>query len=213
MSEYIEIVAELKGWRVKLYHDDDAFHLDPRKDRDNLGRLICCHRRYKLGDVHGFTVDTEGSDGWAELRDLIEDEEPVAVITPVFMYDHSGLAFRLGGGFSDVDSAGWDWGQVGWCYVTEAAARDEYGPSWRDRLSELMALLKSELDEYGAWCSGEVYGYRVFDPQGEEQDACWGYIGYQWAQTAARDALTQAVESFEEREAEVACLMQRGFPL
>jgi hypothetical protein len=31
--------------------DDEA--MNPREDRDNLGKMVCWHRRYSLGDEHG----------------------------------------------------------------------------------------------------------------------------------------------------------------
>lgn len=42
------------------------------------------------------------------------------------------------------------------------------------------------LDEYSNWCNGEVYGYSVtvFDKKGQEleNDECWGFIGYKYAE-------------------------------
>lgn len=39
------------------------------------------------------------------------------------------------------------------------------------------ASLKAEVGEYSQWATGNVYGYRVVDEDGEEQDSCWGFIG------------------------------------
>lgn len=33
------------------------------------------------------------------------------------------------------------------------------------------------LEEYNAWCNGDIYGYVVEDRDGEELDSCWGFIG------------------------------------
>ena len=35
-----------------LFIVDDNLPINPREDRDNLGKMVCWHRRYKLGDVH-----------------------------------------------------------------------------------------------------------------------------------------------------------------
>ena len=37
---------------VRLIQDDQPF--DPRTEQDNLGTMVCWHRRYKLGDEHNF---------------------------------------------------------------------------------------------------------------------------------------------------------------
>ena len=46
MNEPVE-TFEVNGKTVSLYHDDD-----PRSPRehDNLGHIVCWHRRYNLGD-------------------------------------------------------------------------------------------------------------------------------------------------------------------
>ena len=64
---------------------------------------------------------------------------------------------------------------------------------------ELVEVLRSEIEEYNAWATGEVYGYIVerstTDAGGwEEVDSCWGHIGHTWAVEAATDALTEAVQ-------------------
>lgn len=35
-------------YTVKIRHDLDTE--SPRRDRDNLGHMVCFHRRYRLGD-------------------------------------------------------------------------------------------------------------------------------------------------------------------
>lgn len=49
--------------------------------------------------------------------------------------------------------------------------------------------LDAELKEYSRWATGEVYGIIIEDAHsGEELDACWGYIGYDYASgDAARE--------------------------
>lgn len=44
-------------------------------------------------------------------------------------------------------------------------------------ITDPLAALNAELNEYAAWCNGEVYGYTVTAPDGEEIDSCWGYYG------------------------------------
>jgi hypothetical protein len=34
------------------------------------------------------------------------------------------------------------------------------------------------LAEWQSWAQGDVFGWRVVDPQDNEIDACWGYFGY-----------------------------------
>lgn len=41
---------DYKGYVIKIMHDDDP--INPRKDYDNFGTMICWHGRYDLGDSH-----------------------------------------------------------------------------------------------------------------------------------------------------------------
>ncbi len=41
--------------------------------------------------------------------------------------------------------------------------------------------LKAEIEEYGAYRSGDAYGYVVTDLQTDEHDSCWGFFGIEWA--------------------------------
>jgi hypothetical protein len=46
MSDVVEEM-EYKGYKIKIVFDEDIW--SPR-DWDNLGTMVCWHRRYKLGD-------------------------------------------------------------------------------------------------------------------------------------------------------------------
>ena len=166
------------GHTIKIYHDEHA--VSPR-DWDNLGTMICGHSRYQLGDKHEF----EG--GRAFLLDLLDldDECPfdvdqlliraerIAVILPVYLYDHSGLAMNTTG-FHCL----WDSGQVGFIYVSLADIRKEYSVKRvsQKRRERVANYLKSEVQNYNDYISGIVYGY-VVEMDGKEIESCWGFIG------------------------------------
>lgn len=40
---------DYKGYTIKIYHDEDA---ESPRDWDNLGEMVCFHRRYNLGDCN-----------------------------------------------------------------------------------------------------------------------------------------------------------------
>jgi hypothetical protein len=81
----------------------------------------------------------------------------------------------------------WDSGLFGLAYLSAGAVR----AGWTDHgvdlcADELVAVLRSEIDEYNAWATGEVYGYiveRATDASAEdwrEVETCWGHIGHSW---------------------------------
>ncbi|MEQ8903622.1 MAG: hypothetical protein RID62_20620 [Roseovarius sp.] len=159
-------------------HDQDA---ESPREWCNLGTLICWHRRYQLGDSHQFdspeaflrdlAVASAQSD--LSMDQLLECAERKAVILPVFLYDHSGLAMNTIGFHCP-----WDSGQVGYIYVTLEAVRKEFGAkrvtkSLREKAED---ILRGEIVAYDAYLGGRVYGY-VIEQDGEQVDACWGFVG------------------------------------
>ncbi|WP_424988696.1 hypothetical protein [Microbulbifer sp. S227A] len=166
------------GHTIKIYYDPDA---ESPREWSNLGTLICWHRRYRLGDRHqfdspeAFLSDLAGVSAQSDLSmDQLRDRaERKAVILPVFLYDHSGLAMNTIGFHCP-----WDSGQVGYIYVTLEAVRQEFGlkrvtKALREKAAD---ILRGEIVSYDAYLGGRVYGY-VIEQDGEEIDACWGFVG------------------------------------
>ncbi|TNE94802.1 MAG: hypothetical protein EP337_00050 [Rhodobacteraceae bacterium] len=166
------------GHTIKIFQD-----IDPESPREwsNLGRLICWHRRYRLGDSHpfdspeAFLRDLAGVSDQSDLSmdQLRERAERKAVLLPVFLYDHSGLAMNTIGFHCP-----WDSGQVGYVYVTLEAVRQEFGAKRVTKAlrSKAEDILCGEIVTYDAYLGDRAYGY-VIERDGEEVDACWGFVG------------------------------------
>ena len=170
--------------KAEIFYDECG--LNPRKEFDNLGTIVCLHRRYDLGDEHTYRSDDHQS--WDDLeRTICEDHDP-AVILPLYLMDHSGLSLSVGcDHFLACDSMGWDWGQVGFIFVPKEKVRREWSvkrisPKLRDTITR---NLISEVDEYGKCLNGEVFGY-VLKKGDDELDSCWGFIGLEFVYEEAR---------------------------
>lgn len=48
--------------------------------------------------------------------------------------------------------------------------------------------LKGEVETYGQWASGDVFGYVIEDENGETLDSCWGFYGLEYAIGEAKTA-------------------------
>jgi hypothetical protein len=171
----------LKNGRVlEIHYDEDAS--DPRKEFDNLGTMICFHRRYSLGDDHNY--DSNDFDGWNAIEARIRKDNDVAVILPLYLYDHSGITMNTTGFHCP-----WDSGQVGFIFIAKDKVRYEYSVKRISRkLRERVAgYLRSEVETYDQFISGQVYGYVVREAptvdedgdeiEGDEVDSCWGFYG------------------------------------
>jgi len=174
----MEIEAiEYKGCDIKIFQDENP--MDPREN-DNLGVMVCFHKRYSLGDKTDY--DSGNYSSWSALEtDIINRENPL-VILPLYLYDHSGLRMKVGD-FHDCalpqGHAEFDSGQVGFIFARKAEAREEFGVK---RISKKLRakvedILREEMKIYDYYISGQVYGYNTVDKTGENIDSLWGFYG------------------------------------
>ena len=157
----MEDTVEYKGYTINIEPDNDP--LDPR-EWDNLGTMVCWHRRYSLGDKHEFSTP---DDAWQEIK---KDH----IVLPLYLYDHSGITMSTGS-----FGCQWDSGRVGYIYVSLEKVRKEYG--WKHvtkkRREKILEHLRGEVETYDDFITGSVYGYRVEGAEGVG-DSCWGFYGY-----------------------------------
>lgn len=117
--------VEQDGVRLSLHTDEYAS--SPR-EWDNLGTMVCLHRRYTLGDEQAQnTEEYESWEQWLEgevFKPNGGKDEVVAL--PLYLYDHSGITMSTGS-FGHIDPQRWDWGQVGWIWATKQRLREETG--------------------------------------------------------------------------------------
>lgn len=160
------------GIKLEMHSDDDPGN--PREQWDHVGTMICAHRSYNLGDEQ---VDTSYYEDWVEI---IKDKTlPEDVVLPLYLYDHSGISMSTSSAsFRAFDSHGWDWGTVGFIYVTKEQIDKEWNGD-RDKAEE---YLRGEVAEYDQYLTGDVWGYVVEDEEGNLLDSCWGFYGYEYAQ-------------------------------
>lgn len=152
---------DYKGYKIRIMQDDSP---ESPREWDNLGTMVCFHRRYTLGDKHDFG-SPEDFQEWLK-------ENPSEVL-PLYLLDHSGITMRTGS-FGDP----WDSGQVGWIYVTHKRIREEYGKLTKKNKATARGCMEQEVKTYDDFLTGEVYGYQVIAPNGEDVASCWGYFGY-----------------------------------
>ena len=167
----MEIVKTFRKENYELEILQDESPESPR-EWENLGTMICFHRRYNLGDKHNFSV--EEGEKMTKEKDIIS--------LPLYLYDHSGITMNTTG-----FSCRWDSGCVGFIYVTKEQVRKEYNVKriTKDIVEKVRKVLKGEVETYDQYLTGEVYGYRISKVEvcdkgcehKEEVDSCWGYYG------------------------------------
>jgi len=186
---------EYRGFNINLHQDEDA--QDPRQMFDGLGTMVCFHPNYILGDKHGYRNPAEaifeilwhGLDAYTETMDIdyqnMDEQEfinkywdkleKLAIVLPLFLYDHSGITMS-----TSAFSCPWDSGQIGFIYLSKSNARKEYGRLTKNNLAKVISYLQGEVETYDNFLTGQVYGYTVEPINGNQvecDDSCWGYYG------------------------------------
>ena len=181
MAEPVE-TFEVNGKTVKIYHDDDA--QSPRDD-DNLGVMLCWHRRVLLGDEQISPRD------FGEDLGRIREERGAALVLPIYIYEHGQITITARESvYAMYPDKEWDAGQVGFIYAEEATVLKEYGVEsiTEEMLEKLREVLEGEVAVYDQYLMGDVWGFVIEDEDGEHEDSCWGFFGLDCCREEARAA-------------------------
>jgi hypothetical protein len=180
MSETFEI----DGYTIKIEQDDDP--VNPRTEYDNVGKMVCWHSHYSLGDeqprcspdeyLHQMMWEREDRLHGKRIPDNIKQEDLQAyidkhfVVLPLYCYDHSGLSMS-----PRPFGCPWDSGGVGFIYVESESK--EY--------DDLESGLKGEVETYDQYLRGDIWGYTIETSDGEVLDSCWGFYGFSHCRSEA----------------------------
>ncbi len=162
---YAVDTKKIGKYQIDIFSDDDP---ENPRNWDNMGSMICFHKRYNLGDKHNFETALEAIK-------FLKNKRSRHIVLPLFLYDHSGIRMNTTG-----FSCPWDSGQVGWIYVTREKVRTEFGckrisPKMLERVKN---YLLNEVEIYDQYLIGDVYGFCITDTEiNKEVDTCWGYFG------------------------------------
>lgn len=179
----IDFLSEkYNGFDIEIHHYEDYYGPN---DWDMLGQFYHWHRRYNMAEdavnIRRYEPD--------EIEKMLSD----SIYIPVYMYDHSGITINTTG-----FSCSWDSGQVGFYVVSKDKVRKEYGVKRiSKKLKEkVIEILTGEISTWDNYYTGEVYEFRVVDPNTEECiDACGGYYG----DDGLKDAIAEAKAIIDHR--------------
>ena len=161
----------MKKYELKIEQDTNPY--SPRED-DNLGRMICFHKRYELGDKHDYISDRY--DSWDDLKNTLLEDFKGGVILPLYLYDHSGITISTSPFGCNFDS-----GCVGFICVSKDKIR-------KDGIDETKVeqYLIDEVKVYDQYLTGDIWGYNVYEittcSLGHEHkelvESCYGFYGH-----------------------------------
>jgi len=195
IEDTITIDKTKEGYTIKYLIQDDC-NETPR-EWDNLGKMVCWHRNYNLGDKHNYAEPSDFFIGMAEDLGISEKQLETfssdamqkfvlkhkdIILLPLYLYDHSGISMRT---YPHGQHVAWDCGQVGYIYVTKEMVIKEYGKFTKKNIEQAIEVMKGEIDTYDKCIQGEVYCC-VMDKYDHKKnkldyDVVGGYYGADYA--------------------------------
>jgi hypothetical protein len=141
----------------------------------------------------------------ADLDEWVASEYGAgSVFLPIRFDDYGSSGSRCGE--SDPES----------CNGIIVCDRETVEKEWPGDREAALRYLKSEASEYGAYLAGEVYGYIIKGPDGEDlqgpfYDSCWGFIGEsKYVTEEANRAAEGVAEQLKQEQVECAEMAARG---
>lgn len=128
----------------------------------------------------------------ADLYKLIEEKG--TIIRTLYLYDHSGITISMGS-----FSCPWDSGPVGYIYMTKETILKEWGEG-EEAYEKARNCMKAEVEVYDNYLTGEVYCFRIEDPDGEEKDSCGGYYGKEDMIKECQNTIDYYIKKKEEKD-------------
>jgi hypothetical protein len=157
---------EYKGHIIRMSQDWDTEN--PRKNFDHTATFAFFHKRYSLEDK--VEIKSEDYRGWKEMKADIRRRYKPRYITPVYMYDHSGLVLS-----TSPFSCPWDSGQVGFMWITDPDIRQD----------DLSRVVEDEIKELNQWLSGDVWMIDIDDGK----ECLGGLYGHDYALEEAKSMI------------------------
>lgn len=180
-----------RGCTIKIHQDDSPE--SPREFGDNLGRMICFHKRHNLGDKKDYPNTQEGYDSFNEYI----DKKEVVVALPLFLLDHGGLTMRTG--TFHEDPGGWDTSRLGYIYCTKEDIRKNYGKCGKKEIAKANEVLQGEVETYSQWLEGDVWGFVAEDKDECDIHSCWGFYGTKTAIESAKESIDDFIKQEEKK--------------
>lgn len=215
----------VEGLTVEVRVSEHVDENDSPRDWSQIGRMVCWHPDYYLGDAQVTDGDGRGAVRTPFERNDFKSMRALAryitlvlggrCVMPLYLYDHSGISISVGepNPFDNPRvrsdefgrGLGWDTSMVGFIYASEEGITECCGEGAEYRTEEFLSkALRGEIREYDDYLTGQVYYWRVLDAEGEQVEdggPCGGYLGDDGRKAALADGREFAeVEARERKE-------------
>ncbi len=180
----IEII-KYKGHKICIEYDDSP--MNPREE-ETMTEIHCYSGRYYLGEYQHKRVE--------DIQEVVKQAKRQGdMVLDLFAYIHGGVALSLQSFEGRIPSSHYvfDSGKCGVVIVRRKVMLDNYGRGKKVFTHKLKKrayeIAKTDVEEFGHYLSGEVYGYVIDD----YYNSCWGFYEIEEALEAGREAVDDIV--------------------
>lgn len=206
-DDYKNVPADnqLVDWLCeKIMNEDDLYGIvayDSEGEIDLFSgsrQLQCLRVRERLDEVE-FDL-SRYADAFIHWLDAMGDK---VIVRTVFRYEHGMVAFSTRSFLGRAHHADWDSGPAGFIFVeTKDLVKPEWGytePITEEIREEVLKYFDVAIEVFSAWANGDVYWYKILDPDGETIDSCGGYIGYDQIEKFIFPEGMKLIDSYENK--------------
>ena len=171
---------KIKGENKQLEIYVDNTPTSPR-EWDNLGKMICFHNKYNLGDETKLKANM--FDSWEEIKEYLKREENAEIIIPLYIYNHSGITMK-----TTSFGCRWDSGQIGFICTSKEKIREwfQIKKVTKKYIEKAKENLICEVETYSQYIEGNIYEFKLIE-NGKEIDSCGGFYGYNFEENGLFD--------------------------
>lgn len=201
-----------KGYTIEIMADETP--QDPR-EWSTLGTMVCFHSRYRLGDP--VDIDKESFGSWEEVKHYIENYCNGILVRPLYLYDHTLQSIKIGE-FNGLPQGHkrFDTMKIGFIYTTEERIKNTYAIDEIEEkhLEKANRTMEQEVETYNQYLIGDVYGFEIYNPDGELVDNCWGFYGKDSVVSRAEDIVDSMYRNAKrKKENRLKSLIRYNVPL
>jgi hypothetical protein len=170
-NEIFQMIIDSKFENIRVEPDEEnikAYHVKSYSDYFDKWYIEETYETPPL-DISEEIVDI--SLQFLKNSELLRVLRNYNVILPLYLYDHSGISMNTAG-----FSCPWDSGQVGWIYVGNSMIENEYGTVTPETIAKAENVLKSEVELYDYFLSGQCYGFKLYEGDNKIINY-WGFFG------------------------------------
>lgn len=159
-----------KGYNISILQEE--YPENPRT-WDCLGTIYSNSRSYNPDDrkIEEIFENEDYLDKKGNFS--VKKFEEENIFLKIYAYVHSGIS--LSTSRTGQHACPFDSGLFGIIAVPKDKAKKELGSEYSEE--RVLSYLECEIELLNNYYNGEVYGFIVTSPEGEEIDSCWGYHG------------------------------------